>query len=284
MTNEWREHAKLKGRFLPAYPDDLQVVVHDGGPQTTRNEPEVVWVTVTGADGDLFRGRVLNEPQNLQTVGQGDEITFVMPENAAFPILVTESYLRERGEWVIHPCPRCGLSELFDAPSELIRAVFPNRPPDAEVSRFTATCPQCGEGLRVESRGAPPVGDAGPARGGSDWGGEYLETARLRVENMTAIGALLASITDDASADAALPDLDRAVARHDELSKKIESYGMSMEDHMKLVREHYKEYFATNSDMTVSTAAALNNMAFAQSKAPGRSRAIEAAIKKVGLA
>src|SRR5437763_5461461 len=79
MANEWREHARLKARFLPDYPDDLQVVVHDGGPQITRNEPEVVWVTVTGMDGDLFWGRVRNQPHNLQTVRRGDEIKFVMP-------------------------------------------------------------------------------------------------------------------------------------------------------------------------------------------------------------
>jgi hypothetical protein len=52
MAGEWREHAMLKGRFRSDYPDDLQVIVHDGGPQISRNEPEIVWVTVTGMDGD----------------------------------------------------------------------------------------------------------------------------------------------------------------------------------------------------------------------------------------
>ena len=52
MANAWREHAMLKARFLPDYPDDLQVVVHDGGPQITRNEPEVVWVENNCTEGN----------------------------------------------------------------------------------------------------------------------------------------------------------------------------------------------------------------------------------------
>src|SRR5215471_14876033 len=29
----WREHPLLKSRFHPEFPDDLQVIVHDGGPR-----------------------------------------------------------------------------------------------------------------------------------------------------------------------------------------------------------------------------------------------------------
>jgi hypothetical protein len=160
----WREHPKLKGRFLPDHPDDLQVIVHDGGPRITRTPPEVVWVTIRGMDGDVFRGRVLNQPHNLQTVRQGSEIKFVMPEGSEHPVMVTDRYLRERPDWVIHPCRKCGLSELFDAPSDLIRAVFPNSPPGGQMSTFTALCPQCGGFLGVESRGSPAScsGEAAP--------------------------------------------------------------------------------------------------------------------------
>jgi predicted RNA-binding Zn-ribbon protein involved in translation (DUF1610 family) len=307
VANEWREHAMLKGRFLPDYPDDLQVVVHDGGPQITRNEPEMVWVTVTRMDGDLFWGHVLNQPHNLQTVHQGDEIKFVVPDGNApaalvelaanrlglhqpalrgwlAPILATDKYLREREAWIIHPCPQCGLSELFDAPSDLIRMVFPHPPPDAEMRSFTATCPQCGGVQCVESRRSPAAGGAEPVRASSNQDGKYLETAMSLVENMTEIGALLRTITDDASADVVLPKLDKAIVRHNDLSKKIESYKMSMADHVKLAQEQYKEYLATTSDMTVSAAAAQANAAFAQSNAQGKARDIEAAMKKIGLA
>jgi len=50
-----------------------------------------------------------------------------------------------------------------------------------------------------------------------------------------------------------------------------------------LTQEQYPEYLATHSDLTVSTAAAQANAAFAQSQAPGRAKDIEAAMKKIAL-
>jgi hypothetical protein len=307
VATEWREHAMLKGRFLPDHPDHVQVIVHEGGPQITRNEPEIIWVAVTGMEGDLFCGRVLNQPHQLQTVHRDDEIKFVMPGGDApahllelaarrlrihppprtgwlAPVRVTDKYLREREAWVIHACDQCGLSELFDAPSDLIRALFPHAAPDAEISMFTAPCPQCGGSQRVESRKSLPTGGAEPGTAGSNVDGTYLETARLWAENMTAIGRLLGTIEDDASADMALPKLDRAIAQHYDLSRKLESYQLSMEDHVKLAREQGNEYLATNSDMTVSRATAQANAAFAQSRAPGKAKDIEAAMKRINLA
>ncbi len=101
MSSDWRVHPKLKDRFLPDFPDDLQVIVHDGGPRTTRHAPEAVWVTVNGVSGDVFQGRVLNQPLNLQTVKQGSEIKFLMPDGCEQPLMVTHKYLRERESWVI---------------------------------------------------------------------------------------------------------------------------------------------------------------------------------------
>jgi hypothetical protein len=155
VASEWREHPKLKDRFLPDHPDDLQVIVHDGGPRITQKRPETVWVTVTGMDGEVFRGQVLNQPHNLQTIRQESEIKFIVPVGVEHPIMVTDKYLRERGSWVIHPCQKCGLPELFDAPSDLIRVVFPNTPPDGEMSMFTAFCPMCGGVQGVESASSP---------------------------------------------------------------------------------------------------------------------------------
>jgi hypothetical protein len=155
LWGAWREHPKLKGRFLPDYPDDLQVFVHDGGPRITRNPPEAVWVSVTGMEGETFRGRVLNQPHHLQSVRPGSEIKFVVADGAEFPVMVTDRYLGERGDWVIHPCRGCGFSELFDAPSELMRVVFPDMPHDAQMTMFTAFCPFCGGAQGVESRGNP---------------------------------------------------------------------------------------------------------------------------------
>jgi hypothetical protein len=152
----WRTHPKLKGRFLAEHPDDLQVIVHDGGPRITDRQPEAVWVTVTGCDGDVFAGRVLNQPSQLCTIQQGQRIRFIMPVGSEHPVLVTEKYLRERPAWTIHPCQKCGLAELFDAPSDLMRAVFPNVPEEAVMEAFTSFCPLCGGVQAVEFR---DVGD-----------------------------------------------------------------------------------------------------------------------------
>jgi hypothetical protein len=160
----WREHPLLAGRFLAEFPDDLQVIVHDGGPRRSSKASEAVWVTVTGVDADAFRGRVLNQPHQLETVRQGSEIRFIVADGAPHPIMVTEQYLTERPAWVIHPCRQCGFSELFDAPSDLIRATFPDAPAEMEISMFTAFCPLCGGVQGVESRVHPPPTDEEPDR------------------------------------------------------------------------------------------------------------------------
>jgi hypothetical protein len=105
-------------------------------------------------DSDVFRGQVLNQPHHLQSVRQGSDIQFVAADGAEFPVMVTEKYLGERDAWVIHPCRTYGFSELFDAPSDLLQAVFPHAPPDARTTMFTAICPLCGGVQGVESRTA----------------------------------------------------------------------------------------------------------------------------------
>jgi hypothetical protein len=153
----WRQHPRLRGRFLPEYPDDLQVLVHDGGPRLTDRRPELVWVRVTGGEGDVFTGRVLNKPHQLVTVSEGSEIQFIAPAGGEHPLRVTGKYLAERSDWTIVPCNKCGLSELFDAPSDLLRVVFPNTPPGATTSMFSAFCGACGGLLLVKQRGGGPT-------------------------------------------------------------------------------------------------------------------------------
>jgi hypothetical protein len=161
----WREHPKLKGRFHPEYPDDLQLIVHDGGPRLTKNPPELMWVRVTGGTDNVFTGRLLNQPHHLTSVKLGDEIRFVAPDGGDHPLRVTEKYLAERPDWSVTPCNKCGLSELFDPPSDLIRVVFPNVPAGegAQMQAFTAFCGACGGVQLVKSRRAePPTGDPPP--------------------------------------------------------------------------------------------------------------------------
>jgi hypothetical protein len=162
MTNEWRNHPKLQGRFHPEHPDDVQVIVHDGGPRMTDRRPEAVWIRVVAVRDDVFTGEVLNQPQQLVTVGQGDRVEFVVPDAGAHPLMVRPKYVRERSAWTIHPCDTCGLSELFDAPSDLIKKVFPNLPPGAQPEMFTVRCGACGGVQGVE---APNGGEREPIRG-----------------------------------------------------------------------------------------------------------------------
>lgn len=147
MTNEWNLHEKLAGRFHPDYPDDLQVVVHEGGPRLSICKPELVWVRIKGGKGDLYSAEVLNQPENLQEVRQGSLIDFIVPESGEYPLQVRAKYLAERSLWAIHPCTQCGLSELFDAPSDLIKVIFPDAA-DGSLEMFTSFCGVCG-GVQV---------------------------------------------------------------------------------------------------------------------------------------
>lgn len=143
MAQEWRTHPSLAGRFLEGYPDDLQVIIHEGGPRLSPNPPELVWVRLNAMGGDVFRGTLLNQPAGLATLRLGMDILLFMPDGSPHPILVTEKYLRERMRWLPTACTKCGMTELFDAPSDYIRAAFPNVPTGAKMKTFTAHCPLC---------------------------------------------------------------------------------------------------------------------------------------------
>ena len=143
MAFEWRTHQKLQGKFHSDYPDDLQVIVHDGGPRFTDRQPELIWVRVIGCLASVFKGLVLNQPQQLLSISKGTEICFVVPDGGGHPLSVSDKYLAERGNWIVDPCAKCGLSELFDAPSDLIGIVFPSLPPDASMEAFTTFCGLC---------------------------------------------------------------------------------------------------------------------------------------------
>ena len=56
----------------------------------------------------------------------------------------------------IHECDKFVLSELFDAPSDLVRVIFPKLPPDADLEAFTSFCGFCGGVQVIESfKGTP---------------------------------------------------------------------------------------------------------------------------------
>jgi hypothetical protein len=148
----WNEHPKLRGRFDPEFPDELQVVVHDGGPHISDRQPELVWVRITECQDEVFSGVVLNKPFQLQSVAQGSLIQFIVPGGGQYPLQVTHKYLQERSSWrLLMPCKKCGLTELFDPPSLLLAASFPNVTADDLSGGFTFTtrCGWCRGGMVV---------------------------------------------------------------------------------------------------------------------------------------
>jgi hypothetical protein len=147
-SGQWRHHPKLRGRFHPEHPDDLQVLVHEGGPRTAVSRPELMWVRIIGESEDAFLGTVLNTPEQLETIQAGSEVFFIMPDGFDHPVRATQQYLAERLRWKIHPCTQCGMSELFDPPSVLAAKVFPGV---ADVEMFSALCAICGGAQVVEA-------------------------------------------------------------------------------------------------------------------------------------
>ncbi len=165
MMVPWREDPSFKGRFDPLYPDDLLVVVHEGGPQLTNRLPEIMWVRVLEKRWNSYLGMLLNQPHALETVGQGDHIMFMPAAGSRHPIRVTEKYLEERAGWDVRPCLQCGLSELFDPPSELIHEIFTELPANAlTMGWFTSFCPFCGGFQLVSSKKISEIGDTGSKR------------------------------------------------------------------------------------------------------------------------
>jgi hypothetical protein len=152
MTSPWKDDRQLASRFHPDYPDDVQVFVHDGGPRLSACRPELVWVRIIAATNGVYSATVLNQPLHLKTVKQDDVIRFIVTDSCKYPILVTTRYLQEREAWTIHPCDKCGFSELFDAPSDLIRIVFSNIKEGYKLEMFSAFCPLCGGAQVAEKK------------------------------------------------------------------------------------------------------------------------------------
>ena len=148
----WRANPLLKNRLHPDFPDDLQVIVHDGGPRLCSTTPELMWVSVTGESEGVFSGRVLNEPQNLTTVKAGDTVLFLVTEACEHPFRVSPKYLAERSNWKVTPCDKCGFGDMFDAPSDVQNKLFPDLPEGASMDAFTSFCPICGGIQLITSR------------------------------------------------------------------------------------------------------------------------------------
>jgi predicted RNA-binding Zn-ribbon protein involved in translation (DUF1610 family) len=151
MVKNWQNHPRIKSYIHPEYPNDLQVLIHDGSSYVSNKHFELVWVTITGVSSDVFTGRLLNQPCQITQVRQGDTIYFILPESSEYPLFVTPKYLIERPNWHIYPCQKCGFDELFDAPSDLMQVVLSGTPQDTIIETFTTFCPICG-GVQIVQR------------------------------------------------------------------------------------------------------------------------------------
>ena len=150
----WHEDPNLKSKFHADFPDDVQVIVHDGGPRLSSHAPELMWVRIVEQRRPGYIGTLLNEPHALTSVRKGDTIVFLATESCEYPFRVTEKYLTEREGWNIEPCNKCGFDELFDAPSDLIKKIFPNWPEGDSLLAFTSFCPICRGVQSIRSKAA----------------------------------------------------------------------------------------------------------------------------------
>ena len=84
---DWRDHPGLTSRFLEEYPDDLEVLfLHPAGPQDER-----MWVRVIAYDDQthLYLGVLLNSPDIVQTISQGDNVSFRVEDRSEYPLAVS---------------------------------------------------------------------------------------------------------------------------------------------------------------------------------------------------
>ncbi len=147
----WREDPHLRARFHPDYPDDLEVLVHDGEPRRTGKQIEKCWVRVIGAfpgptrrmifneqaspltpeafrqryestTGLVFNGTLLNAPVQLSTIRQGDELLFISGPG-------------------------------LDPPTVMAQTRFPDQ--QGSVEGFTSFCPLGCKGQLLFSKSSP---------------------------------------------------------------------------------------------------------------------------------
>jgi hypothetical protein len=100
------------------------------------------------------------------------------------------------------------------------------------------------------------------------------ETSKLQMDNLKEIKTTLETIQDDATASAALPKLEKSVARQNALKKKMDSYSLSIDDGLKLMKENASEMMSTGMALALVQLQAVQ-------KAPGKAADIQAVMQKM---
>jgi hypothetical protein len=93
MPHQWRADERLARWNEPGYPDDFQVLFLN--PDSARgSQHEVMWVRVTAFDSttDEFLAVLLNAPQVLSSVQQGDNVAFRVRRDGYLVAVGTPDY------------------------------------------------------------------------------------------------------------------------------------------------------------------------------------------------
>ncbi len=152
----WRHDPALLGRLHPRFPDDVQVLVHDGEPRRTGRRTEACWVRLDGADDGAprlvtdqvaqtrsYRATLLSQPRQLTSIAANGRLRLLANPGGRHPIMVTDEYLAQRAGWRFTPCTACGLHEGLDPPSQMAATRFPDLEAEARPLMFTARCAAC---------------------------------------------------------------------------------------------------------------------------------------------
>jgi hypothetical protein len=91
---------------------------------------------------------------------------------------------------------------------------------------------------------------------GQNLGSTPAETMKMQTDNLKEIATILNSITDAASADAALPKLESKVALQNELKKKFDGYKMSLDEAGKTIKEGGGDYMKAGLDVGLASMSA----------------------------
>jgi hypothetical protein len=193
----WRSDPNLAGKFHTQYPDDIEVLVHDGEPRRTKKQPEICWVRITATPGTLrfpvspagdkaptpgspvnwterpiYSGTLLNQPHHLTSVREGSTVSFIFTPGLPALLMITDEYQRERVLWTFVACNGCGADQGLDPPTVMAKTRFPDAPGGFLPIAFTAICPCNGTmmlSMVVEPKPAGASPTAAPSSGMKPW-------------------------------------------------------------------------------------------------------------------
>lgn len=137
----WRMDPELAAWCHINYPDDCQVLIHNGASPTFGDtDREIVWATINDRQGDIFSATVINDPQHVQSIRQGHTIQFAKTGGNHPPALLTGELVRDLPRLDVKPCQKCRNRLVFDSIAKLA-------PDEVEAypHKVETVCRFCGE-------------------------------------------------------------------------------------------------------------------------------------------